>query len=274
MIGGQLMKNRLLKGLAVLALTASGAVQAADLKSHAVAPPLMAPSWTGFYAGLGLGARASRGDLTTTSETLGTSVSLAGAANLSDQINGSAFRVSPYLGFNWQFAPQWVAGIEGDVGFANKTTTLGGFPFTPAFGTFNDPADSLAAKMTWDASLRGRLGFLVAPALLAYATGGVAWQHYEFISTCAGATCVAAGFTPAVVTNSSTKPGWTLGGGLEAELWGRWLARLEYRYADFGTASFSIVRSSADASHSPAGNTFDFAARTHTLNFGLAYKFN
>ena len=204
--------------------------------------------------------------MTTTSETLVTAVNLAGAPHLSDPINGSAFRVSSYLGFNWQFAPQWVAGIEGDVGFAKKTTTLGAVPFTPVFGTFNDPADSLAAKVTWDASLRGRLGFLVAPALLAYATGGVAWQHYEFISTCASATCIADGFTPAVVTNSATKPGWTLGGGLEAQLWGRWLARMEYRYADFGTASFSIIPSLTDATtgaSNPAGNTFDFAVRTH-----------
>ena len=53
------MRNCLLSGLVVLAVTAPGAVQAADLKSLAFAPPAMAPSWTGIYAGLG-SARALR----------------------------------------------------------------------------------------------------------------------------------------------------------------------------------------------------------------------
>jgi len=100
----------------------------------------VAPSWTGFYIGAGVGVRASDADVTSTSAVLnGTPSDLAGFVT-TEPINGKAFRAGPYIGFNWQFAPQWVAGIEGDIGFANQTTTLGGFAGSPVFLS-NDPAD-------------------------------------------------------------------------------------------------------------------------------------
>jgi outer membrane immunogenic protein len=77
-----------------------------------------------------------------------------------------------------------------------------------------------------------------------------------------------------VVENSATKTGWTIGGGLETALSGHWLARGEYRYADFGTRSFTIARSSDEPELNPTVNTFDVKLRTHTLTFGLAYQFN
>src|SRR5262245_45284028 len=105
----------------LVALTAlAGASQAADLKPAPVyrAPPVIAAtSWTGFYTGLGIGFRASQSELTTTSVFQGGFVSLSGLVT-ELPANGTAFRPSPYIGFNWQFAPQWVGGIEGDVGFA------------------------------------------------------------------------------------------------------------------------------------------------------------
>jgi outer membrane immunogenic protein len=129
----------------------------------------------------------------------------------------------------------------------------------------------LKLKTTWDASLRGRLGFLLTPATLAYATGGVAWQHYQVTSTCVSAECVLNRDTPAIVTNSTTKPGWTAGGGIETAVWGHWLARGEYRYTDFGTAPFIISRT---INGLPFLDNFDVKLRTHTVTFGLAYKFN
>jgi outer membrane immunogenic protein len=48
-------------------------------------------------------------------------------------------------------------------------------------------------------------------------------------------------------------------------------ARAEYRYADFGSAAFTIIRTNATSS---TIDNFDVRLRTHTLNFGLAYRFN
>jgi outer membrane immunogenic protein len=225
-------------------------------------------SWSGLYAGLGLGARASQSELTTTSVIFGNPIDLTGFAT-SQHVDGTGFRGSPYVGFNWQFMPRWLVGIEGDVGIANQTTTLSG-NFTPLLRT-GLAADSTAMKTTWDASLRGRIGMLLTPATLAYATGGVSWQHYEVASTCISDTCFGIGASPVSVANSTTKVGWILGGGFETSLSRHWLARAEYRYADFGSASFTMVRT---AGTDPVIDNFDVRLRTHTLNFGLAYKFN
>lgn len=236
--------------------------------AFAMAPTPVAMSWNGLYVGLGYGARISRTDLATTSEQLGAFPVPLSARATSLPFDGTGFRASPYIGFNWQFSPQWIAGVEGDAGFAGQTTTRQGFPFSPAFGGFNEgAADSLKVKTTWDTSLRGRLGYLLTPAIQGYLTGGVAWQHYEVISTCASEGCVSRNLIPALVENSTTRVGWTAGGGLETLLSGRWLARGEYRYGDFGTASFTIARK-------VTVDTFDVRLRTHTISFGLAYKFN
>jgi outer membrane immunogenic protein len=107
---------------------------------------------------------------------------------------------------------------------------------------------------------------------LAYVTGGAAWQNYEVSSTCASTSfCVSNDLNPTVVAHTITKGGWTLGAGVETAIWHRWLARAEYRYADFGSAAVTIVRTNATSS---TIDNFDVRLRTHTLNFGLAYKFN
>src|SRR6266481_9387501 len=191
--------------LAGLVLTFSGSVQAADLNAAPFTkapPPVAASSWTGFYAGLGLGFRTTADDLTTTSILFnGAPEDLSGAA-VTQPFSGTAFRANPYAGYNWQVAPRWVVGIEGDVGFGDRTTTLQGFNSSPAFGFSGGAADSLSVKTTWDASLRARIGYLFTPSTLLYATGGAAWQHDEVTSNCLslGFACFENGATPAVVT--------------------------------------------------------------------------
>jgi outer membrane immunogenic protein len=234
------------------------------------APPAKAPaspSWSGLYAGLGLGLRASGTDATTTS-TNDPSLLFGALSSASAPLNGTAFRGSPYLGVNWQIAPRWVVGIEGDVGFAGQTTSLPGLTFSPGVSADSFLAsDSFAVRTKWDASARGRVGFLVTPATLLYVTGGAAWQRFEVTSTCnfgGGNGCFT--LVPAIVTNAVTKAGWTAGAGIETSVGGNWFARAEYRYADFGPSGLTIQRAGEI-------DNFDVALRTHTATFGLAYKF-
>jgi outer membrane immunogenic protein len=268
------MKNGYLVCVALAALVTAGTAQAADVNVASVnkAPPPIGSSWTGFYAGLGAGFRTSRTDLTTTSATFGTPPTTVTLVAPSQPFDGTGFRVAPYVGFNWQFAPRWVAGIEGDAAVASQTTTRAGFASSPGREASFDNSDSLAVKATWDASLRLRLGYLLTPATMMYGTGGVAWQHFQVKSTCAGLGCGQAELTPAVITDSRTRTGWTLGGGLETAVGDHWLLRVEYRYADFGEPDSAIVRTTP-FSNSPLVDNFDVAVRTHTATFGLAYKF-
>ncbi len=267
-MSGLLCGGALLAGLALVA-----PAQAADLapKPFVKAPPLVVSSWTGFYAGLGLGFRSTSTDLTTTSVLEdGVPRDLSGGV-LTQPFDGTGFRVNPYAGYNWQVAPHWVVGIEGDVGFGDQTTALPGFRASPRAGSSTFAVDSLSVKTTGDASLRGRAGYLLTPATLVYATGGLAWQHFDVTSVCVGATCNDA--TPTTVTNSVTKTGWTLGAGVETALWGNWLLRGEYRYADFGTAPMAIARTRSGAGPALTVDNFDTRLRTHTASVGLAYKF-
>jgi outer membrane immunogenic protein len=57
-----------------------------------------------------------------------------------------------------------------------------------------------------------------------------------------------------------------VGAGIETAVGGNWFARAAYRYADLGPSSFAINRLGEIAN-------FDVGLRTHTLIFGVAYKF-
>ncbi|WP_035966842.1 outer membrane protein [Bradyrhizobium sp. YR681] len=263
--------SRWLCGSALLAALALAApAQAADLAPFTKAPPLVASSWTGFYAGLGLGFRSTQADLTTTSVSFDGIPRDISQSVVTQPFNGIGLRVNPYAGTNWQVAPNWVVGVEGDVGFADQRARLGGFRYSPVFGSSTYDIDSLSVKTTWDASLRGRAGYLLTPTTLVYATAGVAFQHYDITSSCVSLVCN--GATPVTVSNATTKTGWTVGGGLETALWGNWLLRAEYRYADFGTAPFTITRNPTAGATIIVDN-FDARLATHNASVGLAWKF-
>jgi outer membrane immunogenic protein len=285
---GAVMNKLLLSAAALAALAAGGPVLAADMPARPVLkapPPIAAPTWSGFYIGVGVGFRSTETDWNVTSVTdNGVEVLASECAALAngpcvtgEPLNDTAFRVSPYVGVNWQFAPQGVVGIEADWGSASKTTTLQGmiYPVTPGISTgFSGiAADSISVKTGWDASVRARLGFLPHPAVLLYATGGAAWLRIESTSTCNTAapsgTCAPGVWAPAVISHAQTKAGWTAGGGLEAMLWSNWIARAEYRYADFGTISNTDTRTFPSLIRV---TSYDVAVRTHTVTFGLAYK--
>ena len=204
---------------------------------------------------------------------------------------GSA-RVGGYIGYNWQFAPKWVGGVEIDAAWANATSTKGGFPgcSPPGAGTGcvagfgyapGGPfgGDTTSVSMRADGSARARVGFLTTPDALLYGTGGVAWQNIQSGGNCgplaSSSYCnsnpLLAPIVPTSITQSATLVGWTAGGGVEVHTWGNWLVRVEYRYANFGTRSNVFAFGS-----SPAGsNTYRFQLNP-SINIGtvgLAYKF-
>jgi outer membrane immunogenic protein len=255
---------------------------AADMPVKAPAAVAIADyGWGGLYIGAGVGFRSTTANPTVTSTTNGAQNSatfcplLIGGCVNSEPMNDTAFRVSPYVGYNWQIDRRWVVGVEGDWGFASRTTTLTGmrYPHTMEFSGTGAPGDSFALKTGWDASLRARGGLLIDPAVMLYATAGIAWLQFETTSVCdtrpGSGPCRVPLFAPVVITNSTTRTGVTVGGGIEAMLWPNWIARAEYRYADFGTASFTDTRAVGATTRI---TSYDIDLRTHTATFGLAYK--
>jgi outer membrane immunogenic protein len=195
----------------------------------------------------------------------------------------SGVRGGVYGGYNWQVS-QFVFGIEANAGFADAKNTVAGFPGCTLAGCtigFTYPPNGLIAggdlttvNMRWDASVRGRLGFLATPDLLLYGTGGVAFQNIKVTGACGPAAnsfqCNVPQPIPSIVTIDKTLVGWTVGAGAEWHAWGNWLLRGEYRFADFGTNSYVFPFGT-----SSTNNTYRFNLRTetHIATFGIAYKF-
>jgi outer membrane immunogenic protein len=230
-------------------------------------------NWNGVYAGVALGGRWPKADWTTT----GIPTGVPGQVQAPDpttafaSFDSATFKAGGYLGYNFQIQSV-ILGLEGDIYWGHNSKTIAGIPGT--FGTGGQgvgPAASLhdSANMTlgWDASIRGRVGYLVAPNWLVFATGGVGWQQIDVNATCDGTLqswCIA----PRNETYSMTKIGWIVGGGVEALIWQNWLLRAEYRYADYGSIDHTFFATAPS----------DFVVssqsiKTHTALIGLAYKF-
>jgi len=119
-----------------------------------------------------------------------------------------------YTGYNWQPAGNFVVGVETDIG-------LNGQKGNDGFGTsFSNP---------WGGTLRGRAG-VAFDRFLVYGTGGLAYGSIKASNPAS--------------SDSQVKTGWTAGAGVEGAITSKLTARLEYRYTDFGTASFTTVPAS------------------------------
>ncbi|MCP3462516.1 outer membrane protein [Bradyrhizobium sp. CCGUVB23] len=264
--------KRVLFAAAFAAVAGMGAAHAADLaaRPYTKAPAAAAvESWTGFYLGADVGARWS--DTTWTSTALEDPVWAGGSSLLLQgnpaSFNSTSFRGGGYAGYNWQVAPSWVIGIEGDVAWADNNKTLAGVPGTWGSST---PAsliaiDSTTVKLGWDASIRGRVGWLVAPSVMLFGTGGIAWQDVSLTANCmrTGPWCI----LDRTETFHKVATGWTVGGGIEAKVWSNWLARAEYRYADFGHVDHEFFPQTVDSVF------MNQSLKTHAVSVGLAYQF-
>src|SRR4051794_5383539 len=124
------MKKRLLAGTGLVALIAAGPAQAADVAVPVYKAPIVYSSWTGVYAGVQAGYKWS--DMTWNTTCLGLSDVNCPLHNdpgtTIDASNPRSFdpasaRIGGYIGYNWQFAPSWLVGVEGDIAWADNTQT-------------------------------------------------------------------------------------------------------------------------------------------------------
>lgn len=236
--------------------------------------------WNGYYLGANIGGRFAIDDWTSYLACPNAGVCAGGQVgpDFAQTFDSAGVRLGAFGGRNWQLGSGWLAGLEAEIGWANNRNANGPIPGTTLSG--NAPAitngDTAAVNLSWDASLRVRVGNLVRPDTLLFATAGLALQQVEMVATCNnnGATsyCTQPSGVPHYDSQTLILPGWTLGAGLEHLLSGNWLVRAEYRYADFGQASPTFF------AYNLAGNGDDrvfthIRVRTHTVNLGIAYKF-
>jgi outer membrane immunogenic protein len=187
-------------------------------------------------------------------------------------------------GYNWQFAPTWVLGIEADIsGLANSGAKFGATQVAPRPGF---PADtytstlSVSQKLDWLGTVRGRLGFLAAPTWLIYGTGGLAYGNATSSTAISGAETPNTGTTniSGAGSVSSVRFGWTAGVGAEYMFIPNWTVKAEWLHYDLGSASYSngpltgLLTGTNTVSFTDAStSTAKFSGEI--VRFGVNYKF-
>jgi outer membrane immunogenic protein len=237
--------KKLLGGIAISALLAAPAL-AADLPARmpvkaAPAPVVAVFSWTGCYIGAQAGwvRTRDRQDMTNN----------VGSFRLITEPHDSSWVAGGHVGCNLQTG-QWVFGIEGDIeakGIDHSYVPGPPFSATTVF-TYESKVQG---------SVRGRLGYAVDRVLF-YATGGAAVARFKHTY-----------FTPAAFfdSNTDTRWGWTVGGGLEYAFTGNWSGRVEYRYSNYGTERVNLPNFLA-----PPGWS-DVRIDEHAVRAGISYRF-
>lgn len=228
------MKKILLGTVALIALGTASAF-AADLpaRTYTKAPayvPAPIYNWTGFYIGGHVGG------------------AFAGSSDFGN--NDGRFLGGVQVGADYQFAPNWVLGIEGQYSWTGRDTRSAAF--VPGGFTISDRTSNLG-------SVTGRLGYTWGPALL-YAKGGVAFREKDKVFVTNTATGLATPFT-----SSSDDVGYTVGAGLEYLFAPSWSAKVEYQYYNFGKTNVTDLASATAVS---------FTNDVHTVKAGINYRFN
>ena len=266
------------------ALIVKGPAPSAAPVLKSVAPPPVAPpappvaiDWTGVYAGLQIGygwgdndgsfSYATPGGLWGQSGLNGDAIAVGGSKNLNGDAQGVI--AGAHVGYNRQF-DRWVVGVEGAIDPALMTRRLS--ILVPDTGADPDGGLGIGATATgsvWSSiqgSLRARAGYALDRVLF-YGSGGAAFGAFSSSFQLYGMDLSLAPFYAANM-HTSTRVGWTAGGGVEYAINPHWSVRGEYRYSDFGHLRDFPAASSLGATYAA-----DRRLDQNQVQLGLSYKF-
>jgi outer membrane immunogenic protein len=234
------MTKNIIFGAVIALVLGPTAVSAADLPMKARPIPIPIYDWTGFYIGVAGGG------------SLGSTTHIDAATGLGDTLgyNVRGGLVGGTLGYNWQVSG-FVFGFEGDASW------VGEYGSHLDDGFVGNPAVTSFTKETWVATARGRAGYAV-DNLLFYGTGGYAAAGVEAGVKDSGTNAVLASAT-------STRSGWTAGGGLEWGFAPNWSAKFEYLYMKFDSVAFNTLAGEGPRSSVPLDD--------NVVRAGINYRF-
>lgn len=268
------MKKIFLSATAIATVISASAF-AADLPSIKSAPVTApAPMWTGFYAGLNIGYGFGTSNSITTSGVPYDpwAQSQIGAALYTERsqafsaANSSSFSMTQagvlgggQLGYNYLFKDRYLIGAEADFqgtgisGSGSQYSVITDELYLPT--TEISKRDTLgggavSAGVNWFGTVRGRLGYLITPNLLAYGTGGLTYGGvYANVSPAAYSAFYIKnnGLRPYGVSPAFSDPGnqnnvlvgWNAGGGFEWMFMSNWSIKAEAIYYNLGSQTVS-----------------------------------
>jgi outer membrane immunogenic protein len=249
----------------ILVVSAAGAIvdaaSAADLPARIYTKtPVAAPfTWTGSYVGLYVGGASASGNAVTTDPVSPAGIPYNGVAPVAYGLDAS-FIAGYTGGYNYQFAPNWVVGYEGEMGYMR----FRGSAIMNPLPAGNSDTTASTGIGDWYSAYTARLGYAVDRSLI-YLKGGLAIARIE-----TGVLDV----TPAPTLDTMShkwRAGYAVGGGWEYAFDAKWSLKAEYLYlgiennfATFGVPSGFVV---ADSSTTRIPGI-------HTGKIGLNYKWD
>jgi outer membrane immunogenic protein len=219
---------------AVAFCTQAHAADVAPLPYYKEPPPYMLYNWTGFYVGVHFG-----GAFGVESESL-----LGG--NFSTNPSGVLGGVQ--LGYNYQFSPNLLVGVETELSWTSATGNV-----TAAFPGI---AAALNSSHNWYDTLAARLGY-VQNNWLFYAKLGPAWMNADYAMSVAGL---------GTSSFNATRAGFMVGVGAEYAFNPNWSAKIEYSFLDFGTDNFAYA-------FAGVGVPTNIDTQVHEVKVGVNYHF-
>jgi outer membrane immunogenic protein len=277
----------------------AGSAMAADMPLKELplkAPPPPVWSWTGFYAGVNGGYALGSRTLAFTPNDPTAFLLTCGGLNggvcppgASTVVQGGLGGLQ--LGYNWQFTPNALIGIETDFNWSRiKGTASSSFNWGGLGAGVPGPARFDADQnIKWFGTVRARLGWLPASNFLLYATGGLAYGRVDesVVFTASGNVVVAPAFIcsptalPAPVTcatgaTSRTATGWTAGGGFEFAPWHNVSIKTEYLYVNLGGGDTVVLGAPNGFGFAPSTPFVAGYSRTdfHVVRVGVNWHFN
>lgn len=228
------MKSAISATFALL-VAGTAAASAADLptRTYTKAPVLVQVyNWTGFYIGVNAGIGGDKTDYNFGGVASGNVTSFGGFGG-------------GQIGYNYQFAGNWVAGIEADIqGGSLKSEINASIPPVGLSG---------GTEMKWFGTVRGRLGYAF-DRVLVYGTGGFAYGSEDTYLNAAPLL---------TFSRSADLTGWTAGGGVEYAVTNNVSVKTEYLYFEFDRNNIAAI----------GQTTIDNKVTAHTLKVGLNYAF-
>lgn len=250
------MKRSLL--LAALLLGAGTPAFAADIPVKAPRPaPVLVETWNwnGFYVGGNGGYSWGRSRTTVDyfSAPTGTPIVPPAGSVTSGTFNLDGGVAGGQVGYNWA-GNGWLWGFELDAQWSGEKGTgiftcaapggaLGVCNPGPTFlppGAVAGTTLTLEQHIQWFGTLRARAGWLITPSVLLYGTGGLAFGSIKSSGALSGLNNFGLPVST-LFSNSQTKAGWIVGGGIEGHLGGNWTGKLEYLYMDLGTVTNQVT---------------------------------
>lgn len=254
-----------------LSLGAIGTASSADLPRRAAPAPAYAPppaplyNWRSCYVGLNAGGVWGRMNDDWTANS-GFSDPARIDANGSGDLDGTGFVGGGQVGCNWQWGPSFVWGVEADIQYTGLDESRDVFvpaSFPIGAETFHSDFES-----KWLATFRGRFGWLVNPAVMLYATGGLAVAEIKVNDS----VFFDSSNTFNAVSDSRTRIGWTAGGGVEWMFLPQWSVKAEYLFVDL--SGFDTVSANSNPVAFP--NSFivhDHDLKEHIVRAGVNFHF-